>query len=233
MKRSILVLIGCGLLALAAAAGYALGWFGSLDNDLSDERVRILYGEFLAGKQNEASSNVFLADLTHDGVDEMIVVSFFALDGKTPLPCHDGPAAMTGFGEASVTVYTLDEKENVQKLDRQSAASAHAGWLQLYLVKVDGSDYLFRYAPDMFQGYGEYSADVYALDGKGHAVTLFHKELSFTPDQMAQQAIQDEIKAFEQACQPYFTNALPLIVVFDDKFDFAVSTAADALKQGS
>lgn len=45
--------------------------------------------------------------------------------------------------------------------------TAHAGWTSIFACSIDGQDYLIRYLPTMYQGWAEYSLQVFSLNAVG------------------------------------------------------------------
>nr|WP_326164667.1 hypothetical protein [uncultured Oscillibacter sp.] len=48
-----------------------------------------------------------------------------------------------------------------------SFAEAHPGWGSCFACRVDGGDYLLRYLPTMYQGYADYTYELFSLSGTG------------------------------------------------------------------
>lgn len=49
----------------------------------------------------------------------------------------------------------------------EEAHCAHVGWTSIFACSIDGQDYLIRYLPTMYQGFADYSLQVFSLDAEG------------------------------------------------------------------
>lgn len=49
----------------------------------------------------------------------------------------------------------------------EEAHTAHAGWTSIFAFSIGGQDYLIRYLPTMYQGWAEYSLQVFSLNAVG------------------------------------------------------------------
>ena len=73
----------------------------------------------------------------------------------------------------------LNVWEGDQLLWTDSAATSHAGWNNLFALKIDGQDYLLRYQPSMWQGTADYRYWIFALDENGNEVILRENRVEF------------------------------------------------------
>lgn len=71
---------------------------------------------------------------------------------------------ITSVGSAH-TLSVLDADGST--LWEEEAHCAHAGWTSIFACSVDGQDCLIRYLPTMYQGWAEYSLQVFSLDAVG------------------------------------------------------------------
>ncbi len=95
---------------------------------------------------------------------------------------HNGiPETLTVEGNAgeNSSFWLLRLTEDGEVIWTDCAATAHAGWNNLFALKTDGQDYLLRYLPSMAQGMGSYSYSVFSLDGAGGEVPLRSNHISF------------------------------------------------------
>ncbi len=125
--------------------------------DLSQENVRRLYKEFFNGNYRE-SDIVYLADVTHDGMEDMLVVHFSDAEGST----------ITG------TVYTV-ENGLVVPVYSNSGSSFHVGgFYGWYLIPVEGTSYynLCEETFGMWQGFGVLTFEEYSLDNQGNRTSV-------------------------------------------------------------
>lgn len=80
---------------------------------------------------------------------------------------HDGQpetVEITSVGSAH-TLSVLDADGST--LWEEEAHDAHAGWTSIFACSIDGQDYLIRYLPAMYQGWAEYSLQVFSLNAVG------------------------------------------------------------------
>ena len=69
------------------------------------------------------------------------------------------------------------EGEEVIWLD--TAATSHAGWNNLFALKLDGKDYLLRYHPSMWQGVADYHYRVFSLNEDGEESVCLENRVKF------------------------------------------------------
>lgn len=127
--------------------------------------IRQSYKEFFF--ENFAyTDKVVLADLTHDGKEEMLVIE---VSGETDYPIYE------------MKVFRYADKKGVEKLcDLYGGTNDHAGGLfNAYIkVKADGYANLGRKRNGMWQGRGTLAFDEYYLDEKGKIVPVDSVELN-------------------------------------------------------
>lgn len=80
---------------------------------------------------------------------------------------HDGQpetVEITSVGSAH-TLRVMDADGGT--LWEEEAHCAHVGWTSIFACTIDGQDYLIRYLPTMYQGFADYSLQVFSLDAAG------------------------------------------------------------------
>lgn len=110
-----------------------------------------------------AMTGRLMADLTHDGIDELIVCSVSEDDW--------------GFQHFHCTIYTIADGEVVE-LHHEVTSSAHAEAYNLTLYEEDGAYYLMAYNYYLNQGYVNNSYRVYHLGSDGSTIMLRQDEVS-------------------------------------------------------
>lgn len=61
----------------------------------------------------------------------------------------------------------------------EDAHEAHVGWTSIFACSIDGQDYLIRYLPTMYQGFADYSLQVFSLDSAGSEVLLHDSSVTW------------------------------------------------------
>lgn len=170
--------IGSGLYVMQyplAESGWALtAGGGSMEGAPEYARLTSPFGgeldilegdlEAFLAEQNNAfypEKTSFSADLTHDGAMETITCDF------TELEDGNGNVNLTVTNAAGETLWS------------DFASTSHAGWLSFSLCKVDGSDYILRYSPSVYQGAAEYGYQLFSLNEKGEMQTADEASVFF------------------------------------------------------
>lgn len=132
--------------------------------EANEARRTLLKDYFYASfKENEAS--VVLADLTGDGLDELLVLTMESyasgmIDLRQPVGAEQfSYGKLTICGEKDGTVFQYNSISDV--------ANAHAGWGYVYLVpRSDGNGFaILDFRPYTGQGSASYTYGVYGLEG--------------------------------------------------------------------
>ena len=100
------------------------------------------------------------ADLTHDGQAERLIFDWGYFDTGS-------------WGIFAV----LDTDGRV--LYEADLGYAHVGWGNLYLCRLDGQDYLLQYSPTCYQGWCDYSYELFYLDAAGQKFVKDGESVSF------------------------------------------------------
>lgn len=106
------------------------------------------------------SSHLWEADLTHDGQAEQLVFDWGYFDSAS-------------FGIFAV----LDADGRV--LHELEPGAPHVGWMNLYLCRLDGRDYILEYYPGCFQGWYDYEYELYWLNEEGEKTVEDSGSVSF------------------------------------------------------
>lgn len=179
----------------------------ALQDEIQNNAVEIVPQEktdnTVSGEIVEEFSSI--ADFNHDGVKEIAKVVAFG-DGE--------------YFELQI----CSSEENI--LWKTEAATAHVGWLSLFLCRSDGKDYLLRYTPYMSQGACHYQYDLFSLDSSGNEITAdsgsVHFDINFgSPVHYSFNT--DEIAAFMNEVNAYLENSVVLLntdgnLKFEDEY---------------
>ncbi len=144
-----------------------------------------------------------MADLTHDGVDELIICSVSEDDWD--------------FERYNCTIYTIADGEVVE-LRHEYTSSTHAEAYNLTLYEEDGAYYLMAYNYYMNQGYVNNSYQVYHLNSDGSTIMLRQDAVSGTEAEAAA-----ETEALEVAINTMLETAT---VLFRGNIEFVFTDAA-------
>lgn len=148
--------------------------------------------------------NVFFADLTHDGTDEMIVTIFDA----------DYPQQ---FPSGYIHVYTVENGE-AKRIMEQVVGSGHineAGW---YLCQIDDEDYMMVSMPYGNYGIATYAYSVFHMQTDGSRIALRGGELTYVFDELSPDYNEEEpetaakIQEYETALQAEFENVNTILI---------------------
>ena len=148
--------------------------------------------------------NVFFADLTHNGTDEMVVTIFDA----------DYPQQ---FPSGHIDVYTVENGE-AKRIMEQAVGSGHineAGW---YLCQIDGEDYMMVSMPYGNHGVANYAYSVFHMKSDGSRVSLRNGELTYIFDELNPDYNEREpetaakIQAYETALQVELENVHTILI---------------------
>ena len=123
----------------------------SVENDKLQGKVKEEFPETL----------LYRYDFTHDGKLETVI-----LEGNNRTM------------EAS-SFWGLKVLEGNQILWTDTAATSHAGWNNLFALKIDGKDYLMRYQPSMWQGVADYHYWIFSLNENGDELILQENHVEF------------------------------------------------------
>jgi hypothetical protein len=101
---------------------------------------------------------VWRADIDHDGIDDRIVIEIYMRDHGADL----GATLNVYKGDSDVIIYSAEV--NV----------AHAGWDGFYLYYNDKKAYLMNWRPEMYQGDGNYTYEIFCYSDSGEKI-IFDK----------------------------------------------------------
>ena len=112
-------------------------------------------------------------DLTHDGVDERIVVDINHLDvnGEDAgwLPYYEPPTVMVYSGETSELIWSAHTN------------LVHAGndGYHIYTNPMEGKAYILQWKPDAWSGWGDYEHKVFSLSETGEEIVIDEGKYGF------------------------------------------------------
>lgn len=133
-------------------------------------------------------------DFDHNGVNEVVI-----LEGN----------AKTIEGSS---FWGLKVREGAQDLWSDTAATSHAGWNNLFTLKIDGQDYLLRYKPSMWQGVADYHYQIFSLNGAGGEVVLRENHVEFDTNFQSHQGFDPvKVAAFLEEVHGYLDESTLLL----------------------
>lgn len=149
----------------------------------------------------KAFSQMFLADVTHDGSNEMIVVNQEYY--------RDGAQARHG----TVDILSQDAEGNIERISDWYIS--HAKSTYLYLTEIDGEQYLLQYFPTEYQGICTYKYEIFSLTEEGERITYKEVEAETwrvtNPNDAEKEELQLKAEEFEQKMRDKMYNAVTLI----------------------
>lgn len=155
-------------------------------------------------------------DFTHDSRTETVELETVWFPGET------------GTARDYSTLRILDGEE---VLWEDTAAVQHAGENSLYVLQLDGEDYLFQYVPSMGQGYGSYQYRIFSLDSGGEPVIYKENHVGFDINfgsPIHERFDIPEIAAFLQEVHRYLDQAQELVNTIWDEIDLGNVDYSDA-----
>jgi|GEM_PF-6547190 len=169
---------------------------------------------YFAAHFDTASCACIYADLTHDGLDELVTVELRQKDGA--LAADDAAAGADSFADGTVTVLRASGR-SVSAIWSGTVSSPHAGWGQWYLYRQDGQDFLLWYFPDQSTGAEDDRYRLFSLNESGAEQIAAQGEIRCaTGDDAGSHASPDdssqtEITAFRHAVSTCLQRAKPLL----------------------
>ena len=122
----------------------------------------------------------------------------------------------------------LNVWEENQLIWSDTAATSHAGWNNLFALKIDERDYLLRYQPSMWQGCSAYTYQIFSLDDSGEETLLRENCVEFdinfgSPIHMGFDPV--EIAAFLEEVHGYLDESTLLLSTESGSFSSGGSGA--------
>ena len=173
----------------------------------------------------EENTSVVLADLTGDGLDELLVITIDPF-GEEPFPLRKGITAPQ-LTLATESYYTVQDGVVAAFPGTSDVGSSHAGWGYGYLVPNPmGEGYaLLDFRPYTGQGMASYSYGVFTLDMEEGFTTLEQGNVSFHIDdddmpavygeEVWNDATPEEVQALLDRVQAYRDSGVPLLIYND------------------
>lgn len=239
---------GTVLAAAAALLAVCAVPLVSCTQKTSVERNDAVLEEYFQAHYGEEDDGCVYADLTHDGLDELVVVELWKdAARKEPVSVRDAQAAEE-FQSGTVTVLRAKNGKAVSAVWSGDMNTAREGEYHLY--RQDQKDYLLYYSPDQSADSADYRYRLFSLDADGRERVTAQDEVacpaydpaddSLTADDL----VQRENPAFLHTASAYLQRATPLLC-FDGegaglgtgwaaysglyiKFDAAAGDPADA-----
>lgn len=182
---------------------------------LDGNKARQMLRTYFIDHYSEASCSAVYTDLTHDGVEELLVLAVENSRTGEPAPLHGGTLDADSFTRAQVTVLRAGRDGEVLSIYEFTCGAEHSQWGELYLKKEEGADYLVWYAPYTASERGDFQLVQFSL-GEDGAVLAHVRERIFFPagDGEAREGDADEmeITAFLARAESLVKDAEPVIV---------------------
>ena len=180
----------------------------------ADEARQVLRTYFM-NHYNEASCSAVYTDLTHDGVEELLVLTVENSRAGEPVPLHGGTLDADSFTRAQVTVLWAGEGGEVLPIYEFACGAEHSQWGELYLKKEEGADYLVWYAPYTASGRGDFQTAQFFLGENGAGLDDVRERIFFPAGDGEPQegdADEAEITAFLARAESLLRDTEPVIV---------------------
>ncbi len=162
---------------------------------------------------NTEKTSVFLEDLSHDGIPEMIVVNYENYKSRHILYAK---------------VYMVI-KNKVKEIYQTEALETRTGYNSLFIYKQNGYSYLYGYNPVKWLNTGTYSHKIFYFDDKGKTVVLDKGGIQFG-EGLKNAADGKKVKKYIKLNQGYIKLSSLCINTYP-KSDFYALDIADTRKK--
>lgn len=182
----------------------------------ADEARQILRTYFM-DHYSEASCSAIYTDLTHDGIEELLVLTVENSRTGEPVPLHGGTLDADSFTRAQATVLRAGRDGEVLPIYEFACGATHSQWGELYLKKEEGADYLVWYAPYTASGRGDFQLAQFSLGMDGTVLDHVRERIFFPAENgpvWEGDADEAEIAAFLTRAESLMEDAEP-VIVFD------------------
>lgn len=181
-----------------------------------DETRQVLRTYFM-DHYSEADSSAVYVDLTHDGAEELLVLTVEKDRSGEPAPLHGGALDGGSFTRARATVLRAGEGGEVLPIYDFTCGAEHSQWGELYLKEEEGAAYLVWYAPYTASGRGDFQLAQFSLGPEGAVLDRVRERIFFPAGDGAPRegdAGEAEIAAFLDRAEALLEGAEP-VIVFD------------------
>lgn len=212
-----------GLAFAGAGTGRLSGWAeenlpnpaGGAEVSPEADSARQALRTYFMDRYSEAACSAIYADLTHDGVEELLVLEIEDSRAGEPVALHGGTVSADDFTTARVTVLRAEADGMVLPIYEFTCGAEHSRWGELYLKKDGEEDYLVWYAPYTAAGRADFRLAVFSLDPDGGAVDRVRERVLFPVGggrPRPEDAGEAEIAAFLEQAETLLEDAEPVIV---------------------
>lgn len=157
------------------------------------------FDDILSRYPEENIAGTLMVDLTHDGNDELLVISQDAL-------------------EITLEIYAIIDGNPIV-IYKDHASDNHAGWRWYYLTVVDHKNYILQYTPEIWNGIGNYHFEIFSFNQMGQKEILETQELPYDSIHTSEDNKQDlliKTQNFKAIYEKWQTNSIPLITIGSD-----------------
>lgn len=165
----------CVILLAALLAGSLVACENAQNNN---NARRTLFEEYFYENYTADNATVVLADLTGDGLEEMLVMT---MDSVASLR---EPVSPEDFSYASIAFHMIKDGKVTLFGGTCDVSSSHAGWGRVYLIPwTDSQSYaLLDFRTYIGQGYANYSCNICILGENSTFISLEQRDVSFQLD---------------------------------------------------
>lgn len=176
----------CFILTLLAGGGIYLAGSREKNAEILQSAYSLEDGEIVG---------TLLADLTHDGKDDLVLISRDTVD------------------EYDLHIYSvIDQKPSL--IYEDSISDHHAGWRWYYIYAKEDQIYLMQYIPEIWNGFGGYRLEIFFLDTvKNRKNMLVSDAVMYDPVHKPDSGIEDELARFQRKYEDYQRDSIPLITI--------------------
>ena len=167
------------------------------------------FEDILSRYSEENIAGSLMADLTHDGNDELLVISQKAIS-----PDATSPEVM----ETTLEIYAMMDGNPVV-IYKDLAADNHPGYRWYYLTVVDHKNYILQYTPEIWNGIGNFHFEVFSFNQEGQKEILEKQEVPYDSIHTSEDDMQDlsiKMENFKTIYEKWKANSIPLITIGSD-----------------
>lgn len=159
-----------------------------------DEFSEDILSKPITSEKDASQPLVYYCDLTHNGMEDRIIVDYAAAleDEQLPIEVHA----------------VLKNGKNVYLGD---VGFVHTGWGSYYITNYEEQDYLLYYNPGLFQGKLSYNYKVFYVDCDGKEIVL--DEMSVNNIDVETGGHGGDLREFNEKLHNYLEHAVLLISI--------------------
>lgn len=160
---------------------------------IRDQNAEILKSVYYS--ETEEIISEVLADLTHDGRDDLVLICKNTMD------------------EYHLKVYSVINKKPVLTYE-DTISDNHAGWRWYYIYTSNNKKYLMQYIPEIWNGFGEYRLEIFFIDTKSNRKDMIvSNAVAYDSVHNPDSEMEKKLLQFKKELEDYQSDSVPLITI--------------------